>query len=239
MKATTQFDILSLFPTFFVSPLSQSILGRSIRKGIIDVDVHNLRDFAPEPKKTVDDKPYGGGAGMVLRVDVLVNALKNISKRGEKPYVVLLDPKGKIYNQELAERFAKKRRILLVCGHYEGVDERFAKNCVDEAISVGDYILSGGEPAALIIIDSVSRLKPAALGNKASYEAESFSKVKINEGKYVRILDFPAYTRPKIFMGKKVPKVLLEGNHEKINTWRRKKALECTKKLRPSFFTVP
>jgi len=238
MGKNTNFEILTLFPVYFESPLSQSILNRAIKDGLIKVNIFNLRDFAPPPQRTVDDKPYGGGPGMVLKVDVLVKALESISKEaGEKPYVILLDPKGKLYNQKIAERLSKKERILLVCGHYEGVDERFAENWADELISVGDYVLTGGEPAALILADSIARLKTGVLGNIESKELESFSKIETKAGKQVRILDFPVYTRPQIFRAKKVPNVLLSGNHEKIGNWRIQKARELTKKVRPELLT--
>lgn len=236
MRSTTQFDVLTLFPSFFDSPLSQSILGRSLKRGLIRVNVHNLREFARDGRKTVDDKLYGGGAGMVLKVDVLVNAVESIGKDGDKPFVILLDPKGRKYNQPLVEKLAKKKKILIVCGRYEGVDERFAQGWADASMSVGDYVLSGGEPAALVIIDTIARLKPKALGSKASKEFESFSEIKLGsseKGSKDRILDFPSYTKPESFRGKKVPQILLSGDHKKIENWRLKKAIEKTKKVRP------
>lgn len=237
MKPNIQFDVLTLFPSFFKSPLTQSVLGRSINKGVVKVNTHNLRDFAFDQRKSVDDKPYGGGAGMVLRVDVLVNALENITTKEKGTYVISLDPKGRKFNQEFAENLAKKKSILLVCGRYEGVDARFAENWVDDIVSIGDYVLSGGEAAALVVIDSVARLQKGVLGNIKSKELDSFSRTKLNAIKIDRILDYPVYTRPEKFRGRGVPEVLLSGNHEKINLWRQKKALELTKRLRPDLIT--
>lgn len=240
MKPTIQLDVLTLFPSFFDSPLKQSILGRSIAKNITKVNIHNLRNYAFDRRKTVDDKSYGGGAGMVLRVDVLVNALEKLTAEGvQSPYIILLDPKGRVFNQELAEKLSKKKRILLVCGHYEGVDERFAENWADEILSIGDYILSGGEPAAIVLIDSIARLQKGVLGNIKSKESESFSRKKMSGQGTTRTLDYPVYTRPEVFKGKRVPKVLVEGDHEKINSWRKKKALEATERRRPDLLTSP
>lgn len=238
MKREINFDILSLFPHFFDSPLKQSIIGKAIKKGIISVDITDIRDFGVGSRKTVDDRPYGGGVGMVMKVDVLEKATENIRKNRKKPWVILLDPKGKTYDQSTAEKLARKKEMVLVCGHYEGVDERFAENFVDEIISVGDYILTGGEPASLVIIDSVSRLLPNVLGKEESKITESFSKVKINS-KEKRILDYPVYTRPEIFNSITVPKTLLSGNHVEIEKWRRKKSLEKTQRLRKDLLSHP
>ena len=236
MKPQINFDILTLFPKFFSSPLQESILGRSIKNNIVDVKTHNLRNIAKDSRKTVDDKPYGGGEGMVLKVDVLVSALESIGFKN-KPYTILLDPKGKTFDQRKAEKLSKKKRILLVCGHYEGVDQRFAESWTDEVISVGDYVLSGGETAALVIVDSVARLISGTLGNKKSAQNESFSKSTVTGEGSKRILDFPVYTRPESFQGKKVPGVLLSGDHKKIETWRKRKSLEITRRQRPDLIT--
>ncbi|MEX0616780.1 MAG: tRNA (guanosine(37)-N1)-methyltransferase TrmD [Candidatus Woykebacteria bacterium] len=225
--------VLTLFPDFFKSPLSESILARAIKKGLISVQIHNLRTFGLGERKTVDDNPYGGSAGMVLRVDVLAKAAESVSskERGGKPYVVLLDPKGKRYDQGRAEKLSKKKEVLLVCGHYEGVDQRFADYFCDEVVSVGDFVLTGGETAALVLIDSIVRLQPGVLGKKESLQSESFSLTK-TEGKNSRIFDFPTYTRPESFQGKKVPPILLSGNHAKIKQWRANKARQLTLKFR-------
>jgi tRNA (guanine37-N1)-methyltransferase len=234
MRETTQIDVLTLFPNFFDSPIDQSILGRAISKKIVKVSVHNLRNFAFDKRGSVDDKPFGGGAGMVVRVDVLVRGVESIALNKKDTHVVLLDPKGKQLKQKIVEKLSKKKRILLVSGHYEGVDERFTKNWVDEVISIGDYILTGGEIPALVLIDSIVRLQKNVLGNKKSTEFESFSQKK---GDKLRLLDFPAYTRPEIFRGKRVPKILLQGDHKKIKHWRETKAFEITKKNRPDLIT--
>ena len=232
MNPKLRFEIITLFPQFFVSPIQESILGRSVKNNIIEVKTYNLRDFAKDGRGTVDDKPYGGGAGMVLKVDVLVDAVETISKKS-KPYIILLDPKGKRFNQTDAEKLSRKKEIALICGHYEGVDQRFTDNWCDEVISIGDYILNGGETAALVIVESVSRLITGSLGNENSVKNESFAKNKTGEGRYLRILDYPVYTRPENFRGKKVPDILLSGDHEKISNWRKSKSIELTRKIRP------
>ncbi len=228
---STKFEVFTLFPDFFNSPFSQSILGRAITKRLVKINLHNIRDFALDARKTVDDAPYGGGAGMVLKVDVLVKALESLKKNSKnKPFVVVLDPKGKIYNQKLARKLAERDEIVIFCGRYEGIDERFTSYWASEIVSVGDYILSGGEPAALIIIDSIARLKQGSLGNKNSAGTESFS----TEGTSLNaVFDFPVYTRPESFRGKKVPKVLLSGNHKEVASWRRKESLRLLRKRRP------
>jgi len=232
MTPKLKFEVLSLFPKFFESPLQESIIARAIKKRAVEINLHNIRDYAKDTQRTVDDKPYGGSEGMVLKVDTLVDTLESI-KSSEKIYVILLDPKGKKFSQKEAEILSKKKRIALVCGHYEGVDQRFAQSWADETLSIGDYVLSGGETAALVLIDSVARLLPGVLGNKKSAEKESFSKTKTKKGKNLRILDYPVYTRPEVFRGKKVPNVLLSGDHAKIESWRREKSLEITRKMRP------
>lgn len=226
-----RFEILSLFPKFFESPIQESIIARAIKKGIVEINLHNIRDHAKDSRGTVDDSPYGGGEGMVLKVDTLVDTLEDLNSN-EEFYVVLLDPKGKKFNQKHAEILSNKKRIVLICGHYEGVDQRFADNWADEVLSIGDYVLSGGESAALVLVDSITRLLPSVLGNKKSAEKESFSQIETIEGKSARILDYPVYTRPEVFRGKKVPSVLLSGNHAKIETWRKTKSMETTKKIR-------
>jgi tRNA (guanine37-N1)-methyltransferase len=233
-----RFDILTLFPEFFKNPLSYSLLGKAIEKKIVDVHLHDIRESGIGKHKTVDDRPFGGGPGMVLKPDVLAKSLKSAIKTAqdmgvkEKPLVVLLDPAGKRLNQDKVRLFAKKKWLILICGHYEGVDERFKEVFVDEEVSIGDYVLSGGEVAALVVIEGVSRLLPGFLGKSESIQNESFSRLKL-AGKEFALLDYPAYTRPESFKGKAAPEILLSGNHEQIKKWRLEKAFERTKKRRP------
>lgn len=232
------FDILTLFPNFFHSPLRTSLVSKAIKNKLIHVTVHDIRQFGIGTHKQVDDRPFGGGPGMVLKPDVLELALKNVLAQGRtrglrvKPKVILLDPTGASFNQEKAEVFSKKRWFILICGHYEGVDERFKDLFVDEQISIGDYVLSGGETAALVVIEGVSRLLPGFVGEAESTLSESFTEVKLN-GKVSRLLDYPVYTRPEGFKGRQVPKILLSGNHGAIENWRMEKRVEKTRKIRP------
>jgi len=232
-----KFDIITLFPNFFSSPLKTSLLGKAIEKGIIKVSIHDLRNFGIGRHKSVDDRPFGGGPGMVLRADVLEKSLNEIKSTpledsDIKPYVILFDPAGTTLTQGKVNRFISKKWLLLICGHYEGVDERFKELYVDEEVSIGDYILSGGEAAAIVLIESTSRLIPGFLGKIQSVQFESFSKVTIG-GNKLTLLDYPNYTKPRNFEGKAVPPVLLSGNHEEIVKWRQKKAVEKTKLQRP------
>jgi tRNA (guanine37-N1)-methyltransferase len=215
-------DIVSLFPNFFSSPLSESLLKKALERKILQINIHNLRDFSPLPNKSVDDAPYGGGAGMVLRPEPISIAIKKLRKTGSK--VILLDPSGKKFNQKIAKQLSKEKHLILVCGRYEGVDERIKESYIDEEISIGDFIINGGETAALVVLEAVGRLVEGVLGNKASLSEESF-----NAG----LLEYPQYTRPEVFEGKKVPEILLSGNHEKIRLWRKEKARAKTKKVRP------
>ena len=236
MKSQIKFDVLTLFPDFFVSPLKQSILSKAIGKKIVSVTIHNIRDYSFDKRGSVDDKPFGGGAGMVLRVDVLVNALEKIKLKMDNPYVILLDPKGEVYNQDKVAEIAQKKNIILVCGHYEGVDERFAQNWANTVLSIGDYVLSGGEPAALVLIDSIARLKKGVVGNANSIKTESFMTSKLNK-KNIKLLDYPVYTRPEKFRGFKVPNILLKGDHKLTKEWRTNQALSLTKSRRPDLLT--
>jgi len=227
------FDVVTLFPNFFDSPLETSLLKKGIEKNLLKITLHNLRNWGKGRNKQVDDRPFGGGPGMVLKPDVLASCLKEILKKGDiKPYVIVLDPVGTKYDQEKAVALSKKRRLVLVCGHYEGIDERFKNLYADEEISIGDYILSGGETAALVIIETISRQIPGFLGKDESSVSESFSKIDIG-GKKVTLLDYPTYTRPKSFENQKVPEVLISGNHGKIAKWRKEKTIEKTKRKRP------
>lgn len=229
-----RFDILTLFPEFFTSPLKQSIIGKAMDAGLLDVRVHNIRDYTRDKHRSADDYPYGGGAGMVLKPEPVVRALEAVKgavKGGtedeeggaESPLVVLTTPQGEVFNQATATELAKRGRTVIICGRYEGVDERI-RSFVDMELSVGDYILTGGEIPALTIVDAVGRLIPGVLGARESAEDESFTR---------GLLEYPQYTRPVEFRGLKVPEVLLSGNHGEIERWRRLEALKRTLRRRP------
>ncbi|MEK7581331.1 MAG: tRNA (guanosine(37)-N1)-methyltransferase TrmD [Patescibacteria group bacterium] len=213
--------LLTLFPEIFQGILTQSIAKRAQDKKLLKVKIINIRDFAQGPHKTVDDTPYGGGKGMVMKVDVLYRALSSIKP---KPFTVLLSASGEKYNQQTAKEFSKHKSIALICGHYEGVDERIERY-TDKVISTGDYILTGGEIPAMVIIDSITRLIPGVI-QKDSLIEESFSEPST-------MLEYPQYTRPENFKDQKVPSILLSGNHLKIKKWREEQSLKRTKKLRP------
>ncbi len=214
-----QIDILTLFPKMFESVLGESMLKRARNKGLVDIRAHNLRDWTDDSHRTADDKPFGGGPGMVMKVEPVWRALRDI--KGSR--VILLTPQGKRLEQAHVKRLAKYKRLVLICGHYEGVDERIRGLC-DEEISVGDYILTCGEIPALALIDSVVRLIPGVLGASASLDSESFE-----DG----LLEYPQYTRPAEFEGMKVPPVLLGGDHMKIDRWRSEESVKRTAKRRP------
>ncbi|MBI3397844.1 MAG: tRNA (guanosine(37)-N1)-methyltransferase TrmD [Deltaproteobacteria bacterium] len=220
-----RFDILTIFPDFFESPLKQSILGKAIEKGLVEIGVHNIRDFALDKHKTTDDSPYGGGDGMVMKAEPIVMAVESVKAGSNKnPKVVLTSPQGRQFNQQMAAEFAASDGLLIICGRYEGVDERVKELVVDMEVSVGDYVLSGGEVPALIIIDAVARLIPGVLGSDLSAKNDSFSH---------GLLEYPQYTRPESFRGLKVPEVLLSGNHQEIKTWRRAESVKRTMEKRP------
>lgn len=216
-----KFSILTLFPEMF-DILNSSIIGRGIEKKIIDIETVNIRDFSKNKHKKVDDTPYGGGAGMVMMPDVVYDAYESVKTDDAK--VIYLSPQGKTLNQEKVKELAKEKHIILLCGHYEGIDQRVLDEIVDEEISIGDYVLTGGEIPAMVLIDSVSRYVEGVL-SKESIEEESFSNGNL--------LEYPQYTRPEEFLGRKVPEVLLSGHHENIEKWRKEKSLEITKKKRP------
>ncbi len=224
-------DIVTLFPSFFDSPLKESLLGKAQEKGIFEINLVNLRDWGQGSHKQVDDTPYGGGAGMVIKADVLAAALKKLKK--ENSLVILTDPAGKLFKQQTAEELSKKDHLIIICGRYEGVDARFKDKYVDLELSIGDYILNGGEVAALTVIEAITRLLPGMLGSEESSQEESFSQTTLKNGQKVRLLEYPQYTRPEEFEGEKVPDVLLSGNHQEISNWRAKQALDKTKKERP------
>ncbi len=225
--------ILTLFPKIFDSVFAESIVKRGINQKLLHLKVVNIRDFAADKHKTVDDKPYGGGIGMVMRPDVIVAALERIRP---KPYSILLSPTGNRYDQKKAMVLSKKSSLALICGHYEGVDAR-VENFVDEIISIGDYILTGGEIAAMAIVDSLTRLIPGVIKPQSLLD-ESFSKISNFKFQISNLLEYPQYTRPENFRGDKVPKVLLSGNHREIEKWRHKKAIALTKKLRPDLLAT-
>lgn len=218
-----QFDIITLFPRIFDSALQESIVKRAQQNGLIQINIHNLRDYTSDKHHTADDCPYGGGAGMVMKVEPIVKAIEDIKIRAEAARTILLSPQGKILNQEVSQRLSICKQILLVCGRYEGVDER-VHAFVDEEISIGDYILTGGEFAALVVIDSVARLVPGVVGDSASVNEDTFSN---------GLLKYPQYTRPENFQGMEVPEVLISGNHAKIRMWRKTEALKKTLQRRP------
>lgn len=215
-----KFDILTLFPEMFEN-LKQSIIGRAIEKNIININLINIRDFSKNKHKKVDDTPYGGGAGMVMKPDVVYSAYKSIEDKNAK--VIYMSPQGKTLSQEKVEELSKEKHLVILCGHYEGIDQRVLDKIVDEEISIGDYVLTGGELPAMVLIDSVSRYVEGVL-KEDSIKEESFSN---------GLLEYPQYTRPEIFEGEKVPEILLSGHHENINKWRKEKSLEITKKKRP------
>lgn len=215
-----KFDILTLFPEMF-GPVKESIIGRAQEKQLIDINLINIRDFSKDKHKHVDDTPYGGGAGMVIKADVVYDAYKSVAKPNAK--VIYLTPQGKVLNQNKVVELAKEEHIILLCGHYEGIDQRVIDKINPEEISIGDYVLTGGELPAMVLVDSISRYVDGVL-NKDSIEEESFSN---------GLLEYPQYTRPEIFEGVKVPEVLLSGNHQNIEKWRKEKSLEITKKKRP------
>ena len=218
-----RFDIITLFPGMFGSLFSGGVVKKALDSGLIKIQVHDLRDFTESRHKQADDRPFGGGQGMVIKPEPIFSAVEKIRSGQEIP-VYLLSPQGKQFNHRLAEELAREARMILICGRYEGVDERVIKHLATGEISVGDYVLTGGEPAAWVIIDAVSRLIPRVVGKAESVRQESFS-----EGLY----DFPQYTRPRNFRGMTVPDVLFSGDHGKIQDWRRRKALEKTWRLRP------
>ncbi|MGB8225335.1 MAG: tRNA (guanosine(37)-N1)-methyltransferase TrmD [Sedimentisphaerales bacterium] len=221
-------DVLTLFTEMFDSPLAFSIVKRARQNGLVEIVLSNIRDFAKDSYKKVDDKSYGGGAGMVMMCQPVLDCLQHVQKQDSRPArIILLAPQGKKFDQQLAKELAAEQRIILIAGHYEGFDERIRISTGAEEVSIGDYVLSGGELPAMVIIDAVVRLLPGALGDEDSAANDSFS-----DG----LLEYPQYTRPEDFKGLKVPDVLLSGNHKEIEKWRKQQALEKTKKNRPDLF---
>jgi tRNA (guanine37-N1)-methyltransferase len=219
----TTFDILTLFPDFFTSPLKESILGKAQEKGLIKVRVHNIRDFARDKHHITDDAPFGGGAGMVLKPEPVVEALEKTKDYQNRAHSILLTPQGKIFNQQVAKDLICFPQIILICGRYEGVDERI-RHFVDQEVSLGDFILNGGESAAWVIIETVSRLVPGVLGKEES---------SLNDSFFDGLLEYPHYTRPREFRGITVPDVLISGHHKEIKRWRLRESLKRTLLRRP------
>ena len=228
------FHVLTIFPEFFAGPFAHGVVSRAAAAGLLDIRIHNLRDWTTDRHKSVDDRPFGGGEGMVLKPEPLFAAVESIwperqpgSPDGRK--VLLLSAQGRLFDQAMANRLSREAELLLICGRYEGVDERVAEHLADEEISIGNYVLSGGELAAAVVIDAVARLLPGVLGNESSAAFESFQETGHGEG----LLDCPHWTRPADFRGWKVPEVLLNGNHEEIRKFRQRLAREKTARLRP------
>ncbi len=231
---TIAFDILTIFPDMFTGVFADSMLARAQKDKIVTIKIHDLRKWASDKHKTVDDEPYGGGEGMVLKPEPIFKAVTDLKAKFAKnsdpkaiQHVILMTPKGIPYNFRITEKLSNLDHIILICGHYEGEDHRVFDHLVDEHISIGDYILTGGEIPAMVIVDSVSRLIPGVVGNQASIQEESFSYT------HKGLLKHPVYTRPEEYEGHEVPEVLLSGNHEEIEKWRKEQAEELTKRFRP------
>lgn len=219
-----KFYILTILPGYFEGPLREGVLGKSIKRGDVKVEIVNIRDFADDPHRTVDDVPYGGGEGMVLKPEPIVRAIESVKNKEKNQRVIGMTPAGRLLNQKIAMELSKFDEIIILCGRYEGIDERVLEHFCDDWISIGDYILTGGEPTALVLVDAVSRFIPGVVGNKKCVEEDSFSR---------GLLDYPQWTRPAVFRGISVPDVLLSGNHKEIRKWRMMKAIERTLKRRP------
>ncbi len=219
------FHVLTLFPEMINDGVNTSITGRAISKGLISVNAVNIRDFAGNKYGQVDDYPYGGGAGMVMQPGPVYRSYESIKEKiGYKPRVIYLTPQGKVFNQSMAEEFAEEKDLVFLCGHYEGIDERVLEMIVTDNVSIGDYVLTGGELPSMVMIDAISRLVPGVLNNDVSAEFESFND---------NLLEYPQYTRPAEFMGKEVPSILLSGNHPKVDEWRRQQSILRTMERRP------
>jgi len=220
-----RFDCLTLFPEMMQNVLESSITGRAVKNNILDINYVNIRDFAQNKHNSVDDEPYGGGGGMIMQPGPIYMAYQSVAENlTYKPKVIYMSPQGKVFNQKMAVELSKEEHLVLLCGHYEGIDERIIEEIVDMEVSIGDYVLTGGEIPAMVLIDSVARLVPGVLSSEDSYK---------NESHYSGLLEYPQYTRPVDFMGKKVPDVLLSGHHLNIEKWRHRKSLERTLKKRP------
>ena len=219
------FDIFTLFPDMFQGPFAESILKRAQERGLLSIALHNIRDATSDKHHVVDDYPYGGGVGMVMKPEPIFTAVEAVYQGGP---IILLSPQGRLFNQQIARTLAQEPRVTLLCGHYEGVDERVCQQLATDELSIGDYVLTGGELAAMVVVDAVSRLIPGVLGADASIQEESHSE---------NLLEYPQYTRPPEFRGWRVPDVLLSGNHAQIARWRRKESLRRTRARRPDLLT--
>ncbi len=218
-------DILTLFPDMCRSVYSESIIGRSVAKGLLEIEAHNIRDYTADRHKNVDDTPYGGGMGMILQAQPIYDCFQSLCQTlGTRPHLIYLSPQGKVLTQEKVKELAQMPNLALLCGHYEGVDERVLEAIVDEEISIGDYVLTGGELPALVLTDAVARMIPGVLANEEAME---------NESHYNGLLEYPQYTKPAVWNGMAVPEVLLSGHHANIEKWRKEQSLNRTKKRRP------
>lgn len=223
-----RFHILTLFPEMVEQGLNTSIIGRAIEKGLLSIEAVNIRDYTADKHKKVDDYPYGGGAGMVMQAQPIYDAyLAIVEKIGYRPRCIYLTPQGSLFQQETAKEMAKEEDLILLCGHYEGIDERVLEEIVTDYMSIGDYVLTGGELPAMVMVDAISRMVPGVLKNQESGETESL------EG---NLLEYPQYSRPEIWNGKQVPPILLSGNHQKVDEWRREQSILRTKERRPDLF---
>lgn len=219
------YHILTLFPQMVLDGLNTSIIGRAVEKGLISIEAVNIRDFSKDKHNHVDDYPYGGGAGMVMQPGPVCDAYEDLCQRtGTRPRVIYMTPQGKVFNQSIARELAKEERLVFLCGHYEGIDERALELIATDYLSVGDYVLTGGELPAMMMIDCISRLVPGVLNNDESAEIESF---------HDNLLEYPQYTRPEVYQEKRVPEVLLSGHHKNIETWRRQESIRRTWERRP------
>lgn len=219
------FHILTLFPEMIVDGLNTSITGRAVQNGLISVDAVNIRDYSRDRHKHVDDAPYGGGAGMVMQAEPIYDAYEDLCRKtGKHPRVLYMTPQGRVFNQAIAQELSKEEDLVFLCGHYEGIDERVLEMVVTDYLSIGDYVLTGGELPAMVMIDCISRLVPGVLSNEVSAEFESF---------HDNLLEYPQYTRPEAFREQKVPEVLLSGHHLNIETWRRQQSIRRTLERRP------
>lgn len=218
-------DCLTLFPQMMQSVLEESIIGRATKAGILDIRYTDIRDFAGNKHNSVDDAPYGGGMGMVMQAEPIYRAYQSVTEGAKtKPRVIYMSPQGRVFNQEIAKELAREEHLVFLCGHYEGIDERVIEEIVDEELSIGDYVLTGGEIPALAVIDSVARMIPGVLPSEDAYSEESH---------FNGLLEYPQYSRPPVFMGREVPEVLLSGHHENIKKWRREQSIRRTFEKRP------
>ena len=219
-----KFDVLTLFPNMFEQVVGDSIIGRAQDNGLLEINLINIRDFSANKHKKVDDYPYGGGTGMIMTTQPIYDAWRSTFNDGERPFTIYLSPQGKVLIQKFAHELLEHKHIVLICGHYEGVDERIIEEIIDQEVSIGDFILTGGEIAAMTVIDCIGRLVPGVLSSEESYRDESHSN---------GLLEYPQYTRPENFMGRSVPAILLSGHHANIEKWRQEKSVERTKLKRP------